>query len=153
MLSDGFIFSSLPRLSPTSSGVSVLQRLPCGLKRCWSQWWWLKAPHWCCPATPHQAYLHHLSSGWTAVSTKSLKHTDKLFLHWWCILCISVTQCLVLCCFLFLDLTLSLVIMCIIMIYSSQLTDPLTLPLQCSQSDALLDKISFLFYLTRDHAI
>lgn len=56
--------------------LSVLQRLHCGLKRCWSQWWCLKAPRWFFPATPHQDCLLRSPSGWTVVST-SYTH-----IHW-----------------------------------------------------------------------
>lgn len=72
-----FDFCSSPPLSSP-----VRQRLLYGLKRCWSQWWWLKAPRWFYPATPHQACLLRSPSGWTAVSTNYTQIYTQV--HWVC---------------------------------------------------------------------
>lgn len=56
----------------------ILQRLLCGLRRCWSQYLWLKAPHWFYLATPHQVCLLRSPSGWTAVSFKLPKSLNPL---------------------------------------------------------------------------
>lgn len=77
-----FLPPFLPLLLP--SPIPILQRLLCGLKRCWSQWWWLKAPRWFYPATPHQACLLRSPSGWTAVSTSYTQIcTQSIFLFFY----------------------------------------------------------------------